>query len=59
MTTHALPLDKLLTGRKTAPAFWMIDTLWVPLVEYDVPAGAFSVIEQWMRKDSGRKPFSG
>jgi mannose-6-phosphate isomerase-like protein (cupin superfamily) len=53
MTTNALPLDKLLTGRDTAPAFWMIDILWVPLVEYHTTGGAFSVIEQWMRKDSG------
>ena len=47
------PLDVLLSGRDTAPAFWMIDILWVPLVEYHQTGGAFSVIEQWMRKDSG------
>jgi mannose-6-phosphate isomerase-like protein (cupin superfamily) len=31
----------------------MIDILWVPLVETHQTGGAFSVIEQWMRKGSG------
>ena len=42
-----------LSGRNDAPAFWMSDILWVPLLEGDRTGGAFSVIEQWMRKDSG------
>ena len=47
------PMPALMTGRDTAPAFWMIDILWVPLVECHATGGAFSVIEQWMRKGSG------
>ena len=45
--------EALLSGRDSAPAFWMIDILWVPLVEAHHTGGAFSVIEQTMRKDSG------
>lgn len=46
-------LAPLLTGRDDAPAYWMIDILWIPLVEAHHTGGAFSVIEQWMRKGSG------
>ncbi|MBV9077615.1 MAG: cupin domain-containing protein [Methylobacteriaceae bacterium] len=41
------------TSRDEAPAFWMYDILWVPLVEGHQTGGSFSVIEQWMRKGSG------
>ena len=46
-------LEPRVTNRDTAPAFWVIDILWVPGVECHQTGGAFSVIEQWMRKDSG------
>ena len=31
----------------------MYNILWVPLIEGHQTGGSFSVIEQWMRKDSG------
>jgi mannose-6-phosphate isomerase-like protein (cupin superfamily) len=40
-------------SRDEAPAYWMYGILWVPLVEAHQTAGSYSVIEQWMRKDSG------
>ena len=40
-------------NRDEAPAYWMYNTLWVPLVEGHQTDGSYSVIEQWMRKGSG------
>jgi len=51
--TNTPAMEALQTGRDTAPAYWMIDILWVPLVECQATGGMFSVIEQWMRKGSG------
>ena len=45
------PNVSFLSGRDTAPAYWMYNILWVPLIEGHQTAGSFSVIEQWMRKD--------
>jgi mannose-6-phosphate isomerase-like protein (cupin superfamily) len=47
------PNVSFLSGRDTAPAYWMYNILWVPLIEGHQTRGSFSVIEQWMRKDSG------
>ena len=47
------PNVSFLSGRDTAPAYWMYNILWVPLIEGHQTGGSFSVIEQWMRKDSG------
>jgi hypothetical protein len=47
------PNVSFLSGRDTAPAYWMYNILWVPLIEGHQTAGSFSVIEQWMRKDAG------
>ena len=40
-------------SRNTAPAYWMYNILWVPLIEGHHSGGSYSVIEQWMRKGSG------
>ena len=53
MSDRDFPLAKFVTGRDAARADWMVDILWVPLVEAPATGGAFSVIEQWMRKGSG------
>ena len=52
-TTPIIPTKGLRFNRETAPAFWMIDILWVLLVDSNDTGGAYSVIEQWMRKGSG------
>ncbi len=52
-TTPIIPTKGLRFNRETAPAFWMIDILWVLLVDGNDTNGAYSVIEQWMRKGSG------
>ena len=40
-------------NRETAPAYWMLDLLWLVLVDGHETGGAFSVMEQWMRQGSG------
>jgi hypothetical protein len=37
-------------NRETAPAYWMLDLLWLVLVDGHETGGAFSVMEQWMRQ---------
>jgi mannose-6-phosphate isomerase-like protein (cupin superfamily) len=46
-------LPALLSGRRDAPAFWMLGILWIPLLEAHQTGGLFSVTEQLMPKDSG------
>ena len=41
-------------NRETAPAYRMLDLLWLVLVDGHETGGAFSVMEQWMRQGSGR-----
>ena len=53
MARQMPPNVSFLFGRDTAPAYWMYNILWVPLIEGRQTGGSFSVIEQWMRKDSG------
>ena len=45
--------QSFVASRDQAPAFWMYNILWVPLVEGHQTAGSYSVIEQWMRLGSG------
>jgi quercetin dioxygenase-like cupin family protein len=40
-------------NRETAPAYWMLDVLWLVLVDGRDTDGAYSVMEQWMRQGSG------
>jgi hypothetical protein len=40
-------------NRETAPAYWMLDLLWLVLVDGHESGGAFSVMEQWMGQGSG------
>ena len=40
-------------NRETAPAYWMLDLLWLVLVDGHETGRAFSVMEQWMRQGSG------
>jgi len=40
-------------NRETARAYWMLDLLWLVLVDGHETGGAFSVMEQWMRQGSG------
>ena len=37
-------------NRETAPAYWMLDLLWLVLVDGLETGGAISVMEQWMRQ---------
>lgn len=53
MARQMPPNVSFLSSRDTAPAYWMYNILWVPLIEGHQTGGSFSVIEQWMRKDSG------
>lgn len=54
MTTNPIfPTKGLRTNRETAPAYWMIDILWYVLVDGNDTNGAYSVMEQFMRKGSG------
>ena len=38
---------------ENARAYWMLDLLWLVLIDGHETGGAFSVMEQWMRRDSG------
>lgn len=42
-----------MANRDEAPAYWMFDTLWVPLAEGRRTGGNYSLIEQWTRKGAG------
>lgn len=46
----------LVNGRDTAPAFWMNNTLWLLLIEGSQTGGSYSLLEQWMRKDTPVPP---
>ncbi len=48
-TTSIIPTKGLRFNRETAPTFWMLDILWVLLVDGNDTNGAYSVIEQYMR----------
>jgi quercetin dioxygenase-like cupin family protein len=47
------PATAFLRNHETAPAYWMIDVLWLVLVDGRETGGAYSVMEQWMRQGSG------
>ncbi len=53
INNSAIPNKGLRLNRDTAPAFWMIDILWYVLVDGNDTGGAYSVMEQFMRRDSG------
>lgn len=54
MTANPIISPKgLRTNRETAPAYWMVDILWYVLVDGNDTGGAYSVMEQFMRKGSG------
>lgn len=53
MTTNPVSPKGFRYNRETAPAFWMIDILWYVLVDGNDSNGTYSVIEQFMRRDSG------
>jgi hypothetical protein len=36
-------------NRDTAPAYLLLDALWVILVDREQSGGRFSIMEQWMR----------
>jgi hypothetical protein len=38
----------VLLNRDTAPAYWLLDALWVILVDGEQSGGRFSIMEQWM-----------
>ena len=38
-------LPALLSSGRNAPAFWMLDLLWIPLLEAHQTGGVFSVTE--------------
>ena len=50
MTTLANPYraTPYILDRKTAPAFWLVGTLWLPMATGYQTANRFSLIEQWM-----------
>lgn len=47
------PAPPTLLSRETAPAYWFIDIVWFVLADGEATGGAYSVMEQWMRKGSG------
>lgn len=53
MPQQAAPMPAFTHNRETAPAYWMIDILWLVLVDGEATNGAYSLIEQQMRGGSG------
>lgn len=52
-TTPFISTKGLRSNRETAPGFWMVDILWFVLVDGNDTNGAYSVMEQFMRRGSG------
>jgi quercetin dioxygenase-like cupin family protein len=52
-TLPFVPAIGFARNRETAPAYWMLDLLWLVLIDGHETGGAFSVMEQWMRQGSG------
>jgi len=50
MMTMAEPYraEPYVLDRDTAPAFWLVGTLWLPMATGYQTANRFSMIEQWM-----------
>jgi len=49
MNTAQNSESPLVSNRDTAPAYWLLDALWVILVDGEQSGGRFSIMEQWRR----------
>ena len=47
MNTAQNSESPLVSNRDTASAYWLLDALWVILVDGDQSGGRFSIMEQW------------
>ena len=47
MNTAQNSESPLVSNRDTAPAYWLLDALWVILVDGEQSGGRFSIMEQW------------
>jgi quercetin dioxygenase-like cupin family protein len=50
------PSGPFVFNRDSASAYWFADGLWLILADMHQTAGAFSVMEQWMREGMGPPP---
>jgi quercetin dioxygenase-like cupin family protein len=53
MNTTQISESPLVSNRDKAPAYWLLDVLWVILVDGEQSGGRYSLMEQWMRKGVG------
>lgn len=53
LPANAPPLPVTFLSHETAPAYWLIDIVWFVLADGEATGGAYSVMEQWMRRGSG------
>lgn len=51
-----IPFTAFVSDAKTAPAYWMLDCLWIIHATAEETNGEYSVIEQWMPEGSGPPP---
>jgi hypothetical protein len=49
MNTAQNSESPLVSNRDTAPAYWLLDALWVILADGEQSGGRFSIMEQWKR----------
>ena len=49
MNTAQNSESPLVSNRDTAPAYWLLDALWVILVDGEQSGDRFSIMEQWVR----------
>ena len=54
--TDAVPFLPFKSDAKDAPAYWLLDVLWIVHVTGEQTAGRYSVIEQYMPEGSGPPP---
>ncbi len=49
-------LSPFAVSDRDAPAYWLMDNLWVVLATGEQTGGRYSVVEQWMPEGSGPPP---
>ena len=54
--TDAVPFLPFKSDAKDAPAYWLLDVLWIVHVTGEQTEGRYSVIEQYMPEGSGPPP---
>lgn len=48
--------EPLIRNTDAAPAYWLVDVLWIVLADGRDSGGRFSMMEQWLPKGSGPGP---